>query len=473
MRRRLVILCLATIAGLAVTIGHRRAFPRTNVRPNFDGLATAQVGRKDLFVTLTAGGRIESENDTVISCELENLQFSSQGRSISAGAATTILSIVPDGTKVHRDEVLCRLDSSEYEELVRQQQLKVETSRADLRRAELELEIARAALLEFRDGLQLQKIQQYQGSIALAESELTRARDRFAWSSRMLQRRYLPPSQAAVERDQRLRAELNLASARRAYRTFVDYGARATLRTLQCQIDSAESTLTYQNLRLKRQMAQLANFEKQVERCTIRAPHDGFLVYAPGPDGVVRVEEGAKVRQKQNLFRLPDLTRMEVRALLHETIVDRVRKGMRARVRIEALASRAIEGRVTDVAQLPLLSRNALTGTDVKNYEGRVVLDASPEGLRPGMSAEVRIDTEKRPDALVIPTEALAVEDGREVCYVAGEDGLERREVEVNPATPELLEVSEGLREGERVVLHPDPFDPAQARAFESLRLDD
>jgi hypothetical protein len=57
------------------------------------------------------------------------------------------------------------------------------------------------------------------------------------------------------------------------------------------------------------------------------------------------------------------------------------------------------------------------------------------------------------PDALVIPVEAVSVVDGRQSCYVVGPHGLERRAIATRRATPDLLEVTAGLNEGERVVL--------------------
>jgi multidrug efflux pump subunit AcrA (membrane-fusion protein) len=69
------------------------------------------------------------------------------------------------------------------------------------------------------------------------------------------------------------------------------------------------------------------------------------------------------------------------------------------------------------------------------------------------MSAEVKFDTGRVPDALVIPVEAMAVVDGQQSCYVIGSHGLERRAITTRRATTDLLEVTAGLNEGERVVL--------------------
>ena len=99
---------------------------------------------------------------------------------------------------------------------------------------------------------------------------------------------------------------------------------------LEGAVQGARSTLEYQDLRLQRNQDRLATLEKQVENCTIRAPHDGFVIYANNADRQLFIEPGMPVRQRQPLFYLPDLNDMEVVAMLHESIVDQVDPGMRA-----------------------------------------------------------------------------------------------------------------------------------------------
>ncbi len=427
-----------------------------------DSFRTATVERSDLTVWITAGGQVASARDTVVACELENLQFSSRGQSLFAGGSTTILSLLPEGSTVRADEVLCRLDSTEYEELVRQQQLKVQTSTTDRDRAGLDLDAAKAGLVELRDGLRVQKIEEYQGKIAAFQAELDRARDRLAWSERMLDRKYVTAASVAADRQNLVRCQLNVKEFRSALKSYMAYEADTAIRKMEFRIQGLESQKKYQDQRLDRQQFQLRHFQKQVDRCTVKAPHAGFLIYAAAPDGRAVVEEGAWVRQKQPLFRLPDLSKLEVRAVLHESVVDRIRRGMRARVKIESQQGREYPGAVIAVDQLPRTARHWTESEEIKNYEGRVVLDGSPEGLLPGMSAEVEIEAGRHPGALLIPSEALAVEDGQEFCYVADADGgeeMERRAVDVDRATEDRLEVKSGLAEGERVVLNPPEAD--------------
>ena len=73
-------------------------------------------------------------------------------RTPCTGGASTIIELIPDGSNVKKGDVLCRLDSSDYEELIRQQEIQVQRSRADLEAARLDLESEKAALREYRDG---------------------------------------------------------------------------------------------------------------------------------------------------------------------------------------------------------------------------------------------------------------------------------------------------------------------------------
>ena len=62
---------------------------------------------------------------------------------------------------------------------------------------------------------------------------------------------------------------------------------------------------------------------------------------------------------------------------------------------------------------------------------------------------------------LTIPTEALTIENGKDVCYVASDHQVERREVKLGQQTRDLLQVTEGLGEGETVVLEPRDSEAA------------
>ena len=75
------------------------------------------------------------------------------------------------------------------------------------------------------------------------------------------------------------------------------------------------------------------------------------------------------------------------------------------------------------------------------------------------MSAEIEFDVDHCSDVLAVPSEAISVEGGRDICYVAGVDGLERRPVTLGRSNRDLLEVKKGLVEGDQVVLRPERLE--------------
>ena len=75
------------------------------------------------------------------------------------------------------------------------------------------------------------------------------------------------------------------------------------------------------------------------------------------------------------------------------------------------------------------------------------------------MTAQVEVFLDRKESVLGVPPEAVARQDGREVCFVVHEDGLERRQVKLGHSTQNILEISEGLSEGEQIVMNPALVD--------------
>jgi hypothetical protein len=126
---------------------------------------------------------------------------------------------------------------------------------------------------------------------------------------------------------------------------------------------------------------------------------------------------------------------------------------MRVRARFEARPQLELSGKVVSVNQIPVQQGN--NGEDVRYFQGIVKLDQSGVGLKPGMTARVEIILPPRPDVLAVLHRAVVADQGRKVCWVLRDDQLVRRDVRLGQATPNLVEVLEGLAEGEPVALDP------------------
>ncbi len=432
-------LALALIAGAWSATGH--AWWREAPYP-IDHIEWVEVRRVNLATKLVAGGDLRAVKQATVACQVEDLDDTD---------GTMILSIIPNGALVKQGDELCRLDSSPYEELARLQEIEVNQARALSDQARLILETAQITMREYQEGKVEQWTKEFEGRIAMGRSDVQRQADRLTWTEGMVAKGYLSRGQLLTERQTGARTEYELGEVEREFHVFRQYQVPKEIRTLQAEIETAENNHRVEAGRLKAAEDRLAHLRKQIAKCIIRAPQAGVVVHANNNRWwMPPLQPGNCVYQDEEIFMLPDLTQVEVEVSVHETMGPRVRVGMKADVRIASMGRRAFPGRVVSMAYFPT---DNWKEWDVKHFIAIVRLDKTPSTALPYMSAMVEFDTGRIPDALVIPVGAMAVVDGQRTCYVVGSHGLERRAIAIRQSTEDLVEVTRGVEEGERVVL--------------------
>src|SRR5262249_2512843 len=149
------------------------------------------------------------------------------------------------------------------------------------------------------------------------------------------------------------------------------FTAPKEIRRLESEVEGARATFGFQSMRLRAHDERLASLRKQVEGYTIRAPHDGMVVYPPIFEWRRRpLQAGTEVFQHEELLYLPDLARMDVEVSIHESKGARVRVGMPADVRIIARPGQEFSGKVVSVEMLPRVNYK---GWEMRlNYFARV-----------------------------------------------------------------------------------------------------
>jgi HlyD family secretion protein len=360
--------------------------------------------------------------------------------------------MVDNGTHVRKGDTLCLLDSSQMEELARQDEIEAISARSAREQARLALEVATITLREYQDGLVFQTTKTLEGRMALAKSDGQRQLDRVAWSEAMHGKGYISKAQLLAERRTLEQSRHDFRKAEGELRLFREYQSPKEILRLRAQAESAEHNYDLESARCKAQEERLAYTRKQIENCRVRAPHDGVAVVARKEGWwSTPLAPGSRVYQSQELFKIPDLTAMDVEVSVHETMGRRVRIGMRAEVRIASIPDRVFAGQVTSIIPFPVMNWKEWD-ENLRHYLARVRLRETPSAALPGVSAAVEIDTGRVSDALVIPIGAMSFVDGRPGCYVVASEGVEKRTIAVGSATTDLLEVTEGLSEGERVV---------------------
>jgi multidrug efflux pump subunit AcrA (membrane-fusion protein) len=278
---------------------------------------------------------------------------------------------------------------------------------------------------------------------------------------------------------------------------------------VQAEIDRRTKTSIY-----FQEVEKLRDIEEQIKECRVYSPQDGMVVYFRpessrfGTSTQGLIEQGAQVKEGQKMLRIPNLERMMVNTKVHEATVARIKgdvrvptgifdafraglmanadpfsrmvsqrddflevirekyrqheselasRGQRATIRVDAMSERVLKGHVRTVSAVASQADSWIS--DVKLYQTYVLIEDEVEGLKPDMTAEVTIHVDAaKEQVLTVPLQAVigGAEMGvkREV-FVRTPTGYDKREVTLGLYNDKMVEVRDGLHEGDEVVINP------------------
>ena len=332
------------------------------------------------------------------------------------------------------------------------------------------------------DGEALQKIRELDSAISLAKEEHSRAEDKLKYSERLEKKGFISRDELQADRLALQRRVIELESSKTARNQFTRYDFPKEVERLLSEVSAAEDALAraqakaesarrrveadVQNdlTQVKQQERRRDRFKEQLDGCEIRATEKGLVVYASSGGGrwgrdEDEIREGAIVRHRQTLIRIPDPKQMGVDTTVHETVVDRVKPGQDAYVIVDADPSTRLKARVRKVARMPK-PPNRWINPDLKVYETTLELVGTHPNLKPGMSVQVEIVTRTLRDVIAIPIQCLAGPVDAPHVWIrhadaGGEVGTKKQRVTPGPTTEHLVVIEDGLKHGQQVLLNP------------------
>ncbi|HEY1174297.1 MAG TPA: efflux RND transporter periplasmic adaptor subunit [Verrucomicrobiae bacterium] len=435
------------------------------------------VKRGDFLISVVEGGSIKAVNEVVVRSELEG--------------NAPILSIVKEGTYVKKGDLLVELDSADLKDRLTQQEITTESAQfayvqskealtiqkslgdSAVKDAELALELAKDTLEKYKEGDMLQLERNAENTITLAKEDLSRAAEKLVWTERLAAKDFASQSEVQADNLAKKRIEITLATAETALQLMKKYDFPKQLRLLQSNVDRAEVELMRIKQRTRSQEAQaeveleakqrtldfnekkLQHLKQQLEFTRISAPQDGMVIYASstgGNRGNYLIEEGATIRQKQDIIVLPDVSQMMLEVRVHESHVAQIKPGQRAYVTIDSLPDRRFKASIRKVAILPD-SNSRYYNPNLKVYPTEIVVEEQLPDLKPGVSGRAEIVVTNLPSVLTVPIQAVTTSRGQQVCYVQNGKSTDRIPVEVGMYNDKFIEIKKGLKDGDTVLL--------------------
>ncbi len=332
------------------------------------------------------------------------------------------------------------------------------------------------------DGAAQQRLRTLQDAVIMSKKELSLSKTQFEGTQRLANKEFVTKNDLETERLKVERNEISQKSAEVSLELYIKYEFLKdtqkalsdyveALRKYQRALKLAISKLAQSNARRKAAEATYAlqtkkrvEIREQIDKCKVRAKRMGLVVYGGSENnwhGDDRIQEGALVRERQQIITIPDMNQMGVKVNIHEGSIKSIQKGQKAHIRIDAYPDEELTGDVVKVGILPD-AQNRWMNPDLKVYEVQISIPGRREWLRPGLSAEVEILIKEIPDVLYVPIQAVVPIDGERVCYVTGLTKNEKRGIQVGEFNNEFIEIKKGLNEGEKVLLRA-PIQPQQA----------
>jgi HlyD family secretion protein len=439
------------------------------------GLVT--VSRGDLPINLTERGTLTTRNATRIRSEV-------RGR-------RRIEWMVDEGSRVNEGDLIVELEKTEVQRRIDQLEneliaeetslnsarndLKIQEDRnkTNLEKAQLGLEVAQVELEKLKQGDIPRRERELELAIERAESELERSEGLWKDMPTMLEKGFVTSDQYEQERiklKERREALVTANQNKTLYESFEkplslkqkESSVSEAARSLEMETRAAETSIANLVLRVSQYERRLGESQEELDRektnlskMSVFSTASGIVFYGnpdrPWDRDEVRV--GGDTYFNHVLLTIPDPSEMAVLIKVHEADIDKVQVGMAAEIRSDVNKTKIYNGEVTKIDSVANAG-DRRWGDRVRRFSVEIQLRGSDLSLKPGTSAEVVINTGNLENVLHVPIQAVYAESGSFFCYVMSAGKPVRRGVKVGRSNESFLEITEGLSEGEKVLLY-------------------
>lgn len=233
------------------------------------------------------------------------------------------------------------------------------------------------------------------------------------------------------------KAELEVADL--DYKRTSDAQKKAPDLVVPLTVDTAKSKYDVAKANLERTET-LLNFAK------ITAPFAGVVTRRfVDPGAFIPAATSGSTSETAALFTVTDFTKVRVQTSVPEIEVPLIKTGLQVKVMLEELPGRKIEGTITRFSHaLDDATRTMLAEIELPNPDGV---------LLPGMYANVKITVERKPEALVLPSDAILIEKGRNSVFMVADNKAKRVTVKTGFNDDGVVEILDGVKSGDSVII--------------------
>ena len=258
----------------------------------------------------------------------------------------------------------------------------------------------------------------------------------------------IPGIQAEINKQNLAEAEAKLKQLKSTF-ALKREAAAAELRILEIQRDRAQKAVAYA--------------QGNIEKMSIKSPLRGLVVLSPIYKGTRQVDpqEGDEVRPGGGIMLVVNPSAMQVTARLNQVDVSRVHVGQAAEVRLDAYPDLVFPGKVERISAISTASQYSRR---IRYFAAVISIQGSNPKLLPDLTAAVDIELQTLENVLLLPREAIVMQQGQAMVEVLENGRPELRPVKLGPRNECEVVVESGIQEGWTVSLHPQVAAGADTR---------
>ena len=406
-----------------------------------------EVVREDFKLDVTERGEIESAGVTDVVSEVKSKNT----------PGVSIIKIIPEGTVVKKGDWLVELDASAFKEERNTQQILVNTAQALVVQSQNVYETALIAKAEYIDGTYVKERQTIESTVFVAEENLNRAKEYYEFSKKLAAKGYVNQLQLEADSFAVDKTMKELDAANTSLKVLDDYTRAKMVKQLESDIIIAKAKWESDKKSMELELEKLAEIDLQISRCNIVAPKEGTVTYAHNRENwggeEFIVKEGAVIRERQAIIRLPDPSSMRAELNVNESLIQHIRSGLPATISPVGMGDMKLRGSVISVNQYA--EPGGWRKANVKEYKALVSIDNPVAELRSGMTASVTIHCDEVNGAILAPVQSVYAHGGKFYAFVYDSGAWEARPVTTGPTNDKFFVIEQGLNEGDRIAVYP------------------
>ena len=398
-------------------------------------LHTIQRGK--LLVTVTEQGMLESSDNVELICKVRG--------------ENTVNWVIESGTEVKAGDELIRLDTLYIEEEINERSKYAYWSRAGAESWKAQMARRTLAIPEYLEGRYVAEMMTLEKDLVMAESRLRTAQNMLDHAEMMAERGYVSGLQIEQREFRVVQSQLAVEGKQTDIDVLKRFTKAEELERLKGELNVSKAQFGANDERAFADASRRDRAIEELKYCVITAEKDGMVIHPSAArwKNAPEITEGGTVHKDQVLLLMPDLSKMQVKVGIHESVIDKITPGLPARI---TLPGRVLDGEVSEVASVAQPA-GWWTGNVVK-YDTIVRLP-SIENLKPGMSAEVEVIMARHENVLKIPVGAVVETETEQLCWIQTAEGTRRCVLELGDSNDVFIVVKKGVKEGDRVVLNP------------------